>query len=185
ALGCSVIYGAWAAPVWWKQMDEHFRSTAASLPRGKELEDSVIILLNTRDYIATPFVALYRRLFETPGPVFMHVAGVSKHAVQVTRPDDDSLILAPEHGYLDESSSLLVRSRREPFTRGQQILLISAKVRVEDVTPDGRPARVRIETFGLSNPKYLWMVWDDRTEGYVRFPLPERGQTVVLPAAPH
>jgi hypothetical protein len=109
---------------------------------------------------------------------------VSTHAVQVSRPDDTSLVLTPEHGYLDHPTSILVRSQHEPFSLGQEVPLLAARVRIERLTPDARPAQVRIITFGLENPKLLWVVWDDQRDGFVKFTLPAVGHSVMLPAAP-
>jgi hypothetical protein len=177
------LFGAGAAPRWWIDCHEYFAATAQTLPRGKELEHTIIVLVNTRDYLATPFIMLYRRLFASPGPIFMHVLGVSIERVRVFRPDDFSLVLEPEHGYLDDATSILVRSRREPFKLGEAINLFGARVHVEALTPDGRPARIRFQTLGLEDWRFRWVVWDDALRKFVEFKLPAVGQTVVLPAA--
>jgi hypothetical protein len=177
------LFGARAAPVWWVDVHAYFVSTAATLPHGKDLEQTMIMLVNTRDYLATPFIMLYRRLFNSPGPVFMHVLGVSTQRVSVTRIDRFSLVLAPEHGYLDDPTSILVRPRHEPFEVGQVINLFGARIQVDEITSDRRPARIRVITFGLDDPKFHWVVWDDQTQRFVAFELPAIGQTVVIPAA--
>jgi hypothetical protein len=177
------LFGAQASPRWWIDCHEYFKATALTLPRGQELEHTIIVLVNTRDYLATPFIMLYRRLFAAPGPVFMHVLGVSTERVQVFRPDDFSLVLTPERGYLDDSTSILVRSRLEPFTLGETINLFGARVHVEALTPDKRPARIRFQTLGLEDWRFRWVVWDDALRRFVEFKLPPVGQSVVLPAA--
>jgi hypothetical protein len=177
------VFGARAAPRWWVDVHEYFKATALTLPHGKELEHTMIMLVNTRDYLATPFIMLYRRVFNSPGPVFMHVLGVSTHRVSVTRVDDFSLVLAPENGYLDDPTSILVRSRDEPFAVGQIINLFGGRIHIEAITPDGRPARVRFVTFGLDDWRFRWVIWDDATRRFVEFKLPAIGQTVVIPAA--
>lgn len=178
------VFGAQAAPRWWLDVHRYFQATALTLPRGKELEQTVIVLVNTRDYLATPFIMLYRRLYATPGPIFMHVLGVSLDRVRVFRPDNFSLVLTPEHGYLDDATSILVRSRHEPFALGEVINLFGARVHVEALTPDKRPARIRFETRGLEDWRIRWVVWDDAQRKFVEFELPAVGQSIELPAAP-
>jgi hypothetical protein len=178
------LAGSIAAPRWWKNMHENFMSAALSLPRGEKLGESVILVLNAPDYIGAPFIMLYRRLFAAPGPVFMHLLGVSTEPVRVSRLDDKSILLAPEGGYLAEDSSTLVRARSERFHPQQRVPLLAALVHVEQVTSDGRPAAVRVETFGLDNPRLLWVVWDATKQRYVDLALPPAGQTVVVPGAP-
>jgi hypothetical protein len=114
----------------------------------------------------------------------MHVLGVSLDRVRVFRPDNLSLVLAPEHGYLDDATSILVRSRHEPFALGEVINLFGARVHVEALTPDKRPARIRFETRGLEDWRIRWVVWDDAQRKFVEFKLPAVGQSVELPPAP-
>jgi hypothetical protein len=181
-LACLALVGARFAPEWWKSAHQFFYRTALSLPRGEALQGSEIMVINTPDYLATPFVLLYRRLFAQPGPPFMQVLGVSTHAVRVFRPDNLSLELQPEGGYLQDDTSILVRPREERFEPGQTFDLFGAQVRVEATTPDGRPARIRILTFDITDPRLLWVVWDAVGKRYARVSIPAIGNALVLPA---
>ncbi|HKU38275.1 MAG TPA: hypothetical protein VJR89_09010 [Polyangiales bacterium] len=172
-----------AAPAWWLGLHDYFRQQALALPRGEDLKGSVILTVNARDYLTTPFILLYRHLFAAPGPAIMHVLGVGTDAVRVHRPDDKSLVLVPEHGYLNDTTSILVRSPKERFALNQTVPLWAAKVHVEALTADGRPARVRVETHDLNDPRLIWVVWDDEHQRFSPFALPAVGEAVTLAAA--
>ncbi len=177
----TATYGASAGPKWWADLHHHFLERATTLPRGDSLSHSTIMAINARDYLATPFIMLYRRIFAAPGPPIMHILGVSTDSVRVTRLDDSALVLTPEHGYLNDRTSILVRSRAEKFSVGDEFRLRGATVRVEVLTTDGRPAQVRVQTPALEDPNFVWVVWDDQSETFKNFALPEIGQAIVLP----
>jgi hypothetical protein len=183
-LACVSLTGARAAPQWWKKAHQFFYRAAESLPRGPALTKSVIMMVNTPDYLSASFIAVYRRLFAAPGPPIMHVLGVSQHAVRMSRADKFTIDLQPSGGYLGDVSSILVRPREERFEPGQAFGLFAALVRIEETTPDGRPARIRISTFDIDDPRFLWVVWNASERRYVRVLLPGVGQTLVLPATP-
>jgi hypothetical protein len=163
-------------------MHRAISAVARSLPSGASLEGSVIMIVNAPDYLMTPFVLLYRSLFNLPGPAFAHVLGVSRDSVTVKRLDEVTLELTPAHGYLSDATSILVRSRAESFKQGQVVNLFGARVRIAAITDDGRPARVKVETFGVDDPRLLWVSWDDQQKGYVRMAMPRPGESLSLPA---
>jgi hypothetical protein len=142
------------------------------------------MILNARDYLTTPFVQLYYTVFVMPHPPMIHVLGVSTEAVTVERADAFSLVLTPQGGYLADPTSILVRPRNLPFHDGDEVNLFGARVRVEQITHDARPARIRVTTFDLENPKLLWVAWNDQSRRYERVALPSIGQSITLPPMP-
>jgi hypothetical protein len=126
------------------------------------------------------FVAMYRLEAKESGPPGMYVLGASSTRVRLTRPEPNALVLEPEGGYLLEPTSHLVRSPRERFEAGQEILLFGLRVRVEATTPDGRPSRVRLEPLDAADPRALWVTWNRRTERFDRVTLPAVGGSLSL-----
>jgi hypothetical protein len=182
AAGTSIaVFGAYTAPHWWLDVHKTFRRVARSLPSGAGLTESLIMIVNARDYFATPFVISYHRLFDAPGPSVMHVLGVSTHAVRVSRPDSKAIELEPDGGYLTDPTSVLVRPREEPFVVGQAIPLFGALVTVQKITADGRPARIRVTTFGADDPRLVWVAWNFERDRFERIAIPSVGGTLVLP----
>jgi hypothetical protein len=171
-------------PDYWRDVHERVLHAMRSLPAGKGLEDSVIMLVNTPDFVSSSFVGVYRAKLGGPGPRVMHTLGVSERPVRLTRLDQNSILLQPEGGYLADRSSILARPRSEPFVKNQIIGLHQAWVRVEELTSDGRPLQVRIATGDLDAPTLLWMNWDAWRGRYTKLKLPAIGQTVTLYAPP-
>lgn len=177
------VFGVYSSPRWWDETHATFRRVARSLPSGAALAQSIVMIVNASDYISTPFVINYHRLFDGPGPALMHVLGVSMRAVQVSRPDVKAIVLEPEGGYLNDSTSILIRQRDEKFTVGQQIPLFAALVTIQKITADGRPARVRIETLAADDPRLLWVAWNFESERFERIAIPSVGEILLLPGA--
>lgn len=176
--------GARQAAPWWLRAHRSFLQVARTLPTGAKTADSIVMILNARDYLTTPFVQLYYAAFVMPRPPMIHVLGVSTAAVSVERLDAFNLTLTPEGGYLADPTSILVRPRNLPFKVDQRFDLYGAQVHVEQITFDGRPARIRVATFGLDNPKLLWVAWNDKLQRYEQVVLPSVGQSTLLPALP-
>jgi hypothetical protein len=81
--------------------------------------------------------------------------------LEIARPDERTLEVAPRGGFLAWDIERLVRSPEIPFTPGQIIHRDRLEVEVLEVTEDGRPARVRF-TFdtSLDDPSIRWFQAD-------------------------
>ena len=71
--------------------------------------------------------------------------------------DETTLRLRPERGFLDNETLRLVRGLSRPFHVGDEVLLSDVRVRVREVTADGRPAEADF-TFRvpLEDTSLLW-----------------------------
>ncbi|HKP57596.1 MAG TPA: hypothetical protein VJV78_12785 [Polyangiales bacterium] len=171
-------------PSFWRHTHQRVLHAMHSLPAGKEIEETVIMLVNTPDFVTSSFVAVYRQQLGGRGPLIMHTLGVCERPVRLTRLDQNAILLQPEGGYLADRTSVLARPRNEPFAKGQLIGLLGAWVGVEELTSDGRPAQVRIAVAGLDSKHYWWMTWDAYKGAYTKLTLPAIGQTKTLYAPP-
>ncbi len=164
------------------QFSELLRATDETLPRGPGVKEQTVILLNPP---LDPFAAYL--------PVYREASGIERPRQQlwlatgssdlfVTTLDEHRIALRPEAGFLSSSTQLMLRSTKSVSSRGEQISLDGANVRVSEVSLDGRPLQI-IVSFDrlLTDPGLVWMRWQHL--GYARFALPAVGSTVVLPKA--
>ena len=62
--------------------------------------------------------------------------------LRVSRLDATTLRIRPEKGFLDNELLRMVRGLSRPFHAGDEVVLSDMRVRVREVTADGRPAEV-------------------------------------------
>lgn len=126
-----------------------------------------------------PFMQAGRGL---PVPHGMRVLFPSLAAMSITRPDERTLLLRPDGGYLATPIDASYRSRHHPFMVGDRIPLPELELEVTRVTREGRPAEIRCRyREPLDAPTLRWVYWQDGA--YRPFPVPPVGRTVQLPAA--
>jgi hypothetical protein len=88
----------------------------------------------------------------------------------------------PEKGFLDNEWLRMVRGPSRPFRPGDEVVISDVRVRVRDVTGDGRPGEADF-TFGvpLEDPSLVWTRL--RAGGsLVPWSPPAVGESQVLPA---
>jgi hypothetical protein len=173
---------------------------AASLPADEMVGDQTLLVLHCPTY----FVSIYGPLIQTfrRKPTFprIFILGSSIEALHVGRPDDRTLVIRPEGGFLAEPGAppsgvndqppidiryafpmfdLLFRDRT-PMTRGQRVAMNGLTADVIEITADGRPAEVSFHfAKPLDSPEYRWVRWRDGA--YVPFDPPAVGETATLP----
>ena len=178
-------------------------SAAASLPSDTAARFQTVLLVSTPSYISFAYGALTRLL---QGPPYLSrtlVLGSGSHPIEISRPDNRTLLVRPEGGFLAGSEELqsggglkqllfdwrcvLQSSDRmyrdgTPMTVGQRIGLMGVTSEITAVTDDGRPSEAAFHfAMNLESPLFRWMQWEDGA--YVPCVLPAVGETVTLPAA--
>ena len=167
-------------PLAWLTIDQMVRKADASLPPPRH-EPTAVMVLNSTAYVVAMFVVVYRLAKIDPGVQVVHVLGTSEKPVRLRRPDRNAIVLEPEGGYLREHTSLLMRRPEERFKPGDFFTLTGFWVVVEDVTRDGRPARIRIKMVDGEDPHFAWVTWDDAHQRFEHVTLPPVGGTLTLP----
>jgi hypothetical protein len=105
--------------------------------------------------------------------------GATFAPIRIARPDAFTVQLTPLGGYLLEPVSQFVRAPEVPFLRGQTMVVGPLTARVEEVTPDGRPATMSFRSEQLAGSNQLWVAWyGDR---YHVIPLPKVGTDIDIP----
>jgi hypothetical protein len=158
------------------------RQLAATLPlplATAAAADMTVFVLNTPNYLLTATAPVSRELGPDLGPFF--VLGSSRHTVTVTRVSETLIELAPAFGYVEEASAALVRDPKRRFIQGATHRLGPALLRVAELTPEGRVARLEIELENPADPRFVWTYWDGGKAGYRAVTLPPLGTAVQLP----
>ncbi len=190
-------------PAFFKRVGRAAVQPAASLPAEPLAVFRTTLIVSTPSYSTFAYSALTRLLHGEPYLSRTLVLGSGGQPIAIHRPDDRTLLLHPEGGFLayaggagrrGELEQLLFDQRcvmqsldrvyRDPTRMkiGQRIGLMEVTVEITAVTDDGRPSEVACRfPFALEHPHWRWLQWKD--EAYVPFPLPAVGERVTLPAA--
>lgn len=100
--------------------------------------------------------------------------------VEVYRPDERTLVLRPEAGFLRGLADRLLRGPDRPLRLGERIELAGMTVEITEMRPDGRPAEAAFRfAVPLEDPSLRWLQWRDGR--YVPFVPPPVGDRVKLP----
>jgi hypothetical protein len=139
-----------------------------------------------------------------PMPAHLRVLAPAYGAVAITRLDEHTLLLQPEHGYLlppgekvgarqdvfplahasyaTRYSEGFIRSGAFPLALGEQVYLTGMRVQVTALTDDGRPLQARAQfERPLDDAALRWLQWDWETNAYAPFTLPQVGETLLVP----
>src|SRR5262249_58307205 len=84
--------------------------------------------------------------------------GAAPPAVTIRRPDDRTLTIRPDGGYLRWPLDRVFRSERREMPPGHRVALTGMTAEVTEVTPDGRPAEVAFHfDVPLEDDSLIWL----------------------------
>jgi len=153
-----------------------------SIPRDPGVRDRTLIILASAAELTTlpPWVQRYVR--RVPRPYRMRLLSTCFASLRVSRPDARTLRIRPQHGFMDVGYLRMVRGPSRPFRAGDEVVLSDLRVRVREVTGDGRPAEADF-TFGveLEDPSLLWTRLKAGGE-LIPWRPPAVGESEVLPS---
>ena len=129
----------------------------ASIPGDETIRGKTLVILSSSAELTTFPPWMQRQVRGGPRPRRMRVLASCFAALRVSRLDATTLRVRPENGFLDNDLLRMVRGRSRPFRRGDEVVLSDMRVRVRDVTADGRPAEVDFDfTVPLEDASLLW-----------------------------
>jgi hypothetical protein len=154
----------------------------ASIPADESVRERSLVILSSSAEMTTFPPWMQRQVSGAPRPAHMRVLASCFSNLSVSRPDAATLRVRPERGFLDNEWLRMVRGASRPFHPGDEVALSDVRVRVRDVTADGRPAeadftfRVPLEDGSL--------LWTRLQAGGTLVPWspPAVGESQVLPA---
>jgi hypothetical protein len=129
----------------------------ASIPRDEDIRRRTLVILSSAAELTTLPPWMQRQVLGTPLPRRMRVLASCFASVHVSRVDARTLRLRPENGFLDNGFLQMVRGPSRPFAVGDEVVLSDLRVRVREITGDGRPAEADF-TFDvpLEDPSLVW-----------------------------
>jgi hypothetical protein len=166
-----------------RDMSQRIEAADRSLP--EITADSVLVLVNSNNMETGLYVTASRVLRGEPRPRAIRELA---HAIdgndgEIERVDERTVVITLRRGFLDEAdlTGHLVRTADIPFVQGEQIEVEGMTVRVAELTPDGRPARVLFRfDRPLEDPSLVWLTWGGT--GWVSSPPPALGQKAAIVA---
>jgi hypothetical protein len=130
----------------------------ASIPRDEAVGGKTLVILSSSVELTTFPPWMQRQVSGVPLPRSMRVLASCFADLRVSRLDRTTLRVRPERGFLDNDLLRIVRGPSRPFRRGEEIVLPEFRVRVREVTTDGRPAEADFEfAVPLEDASLLWM----------------------------
>jgi hypothetical protein len=129
----------------------------ASIPRDESMRGRSLVILSSSAEMTTFPPWMQRQVSGVPRPAHMRVLASCFSKLEVSRQDATTLRVRPEKGFLDNEWLRMVRGLSRPFHRGDEVVLSDMRVRVREVTADGRPAEADF-VFGvpLEDRSLLW-----------------------------
>jgi hypothetical protein len=102
--------------------------------------------------------------------------------VQVSRPDERTLLDRPEGGFLGQPFDGVFRSRAHPMRTGERVVLTGVEIEVTALTADGRPGEIAVRfAVPLEDGSVRWLRWDEKG-GYAESRSPAVGERMVVQA---
>lgn len=116
-----------------------------------------------------------------PGPRTWRWLYAGTGALHVERPDEHTLVLRPERGFLRRPwASIFRRPESDPIKAGYEVVLNDLTVTITDADAQGRPLEARFR-FGanLDDPSLRWLSWSEGR--YKPFAPPNISGHVIIP----
>jgi hypothetical protein len=129
----------------------------ASIPTDQTVRGKTLVILSSSVELTAFPPWMQRQVRGVPLPRSMRVLASCFADLRVSRLDATTLRVRPEKGFLDNEFLRMVRGLSRPFRAGDEVVLSDLRVRVREVTVDGRPAEADF-TFAvpLEDPSLLW-----------------------------
>ena len=129
----------------------------ASIPKEEAIRGKTLVILSSAAELTAFPPWMQRQVRGVPRPRHMRVLATCFGNLRVSRPDATTLRVRPDKGFLDNELLRMVRGLSRPFRVGDEVVLPGLRVRVFEVTADGRPAAADF-TFGvpLEDESLLW-----------------------------
>jgi hypothetical protein len=125
------------------------------------ITDQTLVIVNPPSTVHANGLPVFREMSGQPVPRFTRALAPGLPAVVVRRPDEHTLTIRPELGYMAFRFDQMFRDQRDPMRVGQRVALTGMTAEVTALTPDCRPAEVAFHfAVPLEDPSLRWLQWD-------------------------
>jgi hypothetical protein len=153
-----------------------------SIPADESVHGKTLVILSSAAEFTTFPPWMERQERGLPRPRRMRLLATSMGRLEVSRLDATTLRIRPEHGFMDHDALRIVRGPSRPFHPGDEAVLSDLRVRVREVTADGRPAVADLSfAVPLEDPSLLWKRLQ-AGGALVPWSPPAVGESVTLPS---
>jgi hypothetical protein len=162
---------------------EYIQGPAGSEALRDDLTEKDLVIINPPMAFQAHYIPTLRILQGQTVPRHLRVLAPGLAELAIERPDERSLLVRPDGGYLSQPFDDVFRGPGHPMHPGERVVLSGMTVEVTELTGDGRPAEALFEfEVPLEDPSLRLLRWEDGE--YVPFLIPAVGETVNLPAIP-
>lgn len=146
-----------------------------------EIADKTVVLVNPPGDPFAGYLLITRESMHGVRPRRMRWLTTGASDVRIERLDEQTLRVSPEIGFLAFPHDQLLRGPGMPFSAGDEVELTGVRIRIDELTADGRPKVVTVHfDEPLESSDLVWMKWGER--GYERWTPMAVGTTEILPA---
>jgi hypothetical protein len=160
-------------------LQKYIQDPATKVEAGPEFAKQDVILLNHPLVFFAGYFLTSRSLAGLPAPRRVRPLASGSDPIHLYRPDENTLVIRPEGGFLKNPLDALYRGSEFPLRKGDEVHLTGMTVSISDLTPDGRPAAAAFRFATTLNDSSLrWLQW--KKGEYAPFVPPAVGDSCVL-----
>jgi hypothetical protein len=157
------------------------QNAANTAPVGPDVAVRNLVLVNPPSVYYAHYFSTVRAVNGAPYPRHLCILAPGAVSLRVARPDERTLVIRPEGGFLGFPFDNVFRGGAHPLRLGERIALTAMTVEITGLTSDGRPAEATFRfPMPLEEDSFAWLQWRDGK--YVHFDPPLRGAEISLPA---
>jgi hypothetical protein len=140
-----------------------------------------VVVVNPPDAFFTYFTASMRITAGRIAPERLLTLASGRRAIELERPDANTLVVRSEGGFYRQGTELLMRSLSVPMPEGTRVELTGVTVEVTRATAEGVPTEATFHfACALEDEGLKWMAWRGKT--FVPFEVPKVGERRRLEA---
>jgi hypothetical protein len=163
-------------------LDNYF-NPAIKLPITEADAGSTVVLINPNSVLYSIFYPLARSYEGLTQPAsFYTMASSKKRELYLTRDARNSFVLTTESdtGFLAEPAAYFMRSKQDPFKKGQLIKYRGLTIEVLSLLEDGRPASIRAIFDRPMESENLKLIFCEGRDFHTLTP-PALGESITIP----
>jgi len=160
----------------------YIQDAAERVQAGPEFAGQDLVIVNHPIVFYGHYFQTARVLAGQSAPRRVRVLAPGAVPVLVSRPDERTLLVRPEGGFLGQPFDGVFRSRAHPMRTGERVVLTGVEIEVTALTADGRPGEIAVRfAVPLEDSSLRWLRWDEKG-GYAEYRLPAAGESMVVQA---